>query len=61
MNFYRLLADFVVAIHFGYVLFVLVGMLLILVGIVLKWKWVRNFWFRMVHFLAIAIVVVVSS
>jgi hypothetical protein len=56
MNPYRLLADLVVVVHFAYVAFVVVGFLLILLGIVLRWGWVRNFWFRLVHFVAIAIV-----
>ena len=57
MNVYRLLADLVVLIHFAYVAFVVVGMAAILLGIVLRWRWVRNFWFRLVHFLMIGVVV----
>jgi Protein of Unknown function (DUF2784) len=53
---YRLLADLVVAVHFAYVTFVVVGQLLILVGLALHWRWVRNWWFRVAHLLAIAIV-----
>ena len=56
MNFYRFLADAIVAVHFAYVAFVVLGMLLILVGLALRWRFVRNFWFRIVHFLAIAVV-----
>ncbi len=56
MSFYRFLADAVVAVHFAYVAFVVVGMLLILVGLGLGWRFVRNFWFRSVHFLTIAVV-----
>lgn len=55
---YRILADFVVTLHLTYVLFVLVGLLLILLGIPMKWKWVRNFWFRVTHLTMIGIVVV---
>ncbi len=57
MNVYRLLADFVVVVHLAYVLCVIVGLGLILAGVVLRWGWVRNFWFRIMHFLMIAIVV----
>jgi hypothetical protein len=57
MNFYLFLADALVAFHFAYVLFVVGGMAAILLGIVLRWSWVRNFWFRSIHFLMIAIVV----
>jgi hypothetical protein len=60
MNLYRLLADTVVAVHLTYVAFVVVGMAAILVGIVLRWSWVRNFWFRTVHLLMIGIVAVES-
>jgi hypothetical protein len=53
---YRLLADLIVAIHSGYVAFVLVGQLLILIGLWRGWSWVRNWWFRVVHLVAISIV-----
>jgi lysylphosphatidylglycerol synthetase-like protein (DUF2156 family) len=54
--FYRLLADLIVAVHLAYVATVVVGLLLILVGIARGWQWIRNFWFRVVHFLMIALV-----
>jgi hypothetical protein len=57
MNPYRILADLVVAFHFAYVSFVVFGLLLILLGGWRKWRWVRNFWFRLLHFLMIAVVV----
>ena len=53
---YQLLADLIVAIHSGYVAFVLVGQLLILVGVWRGWRWVRNWWFRVAHLVAISIV-----
>ena len=53
---YRLLADLIVAIHFSYVTFVIVGQVLIIIGILRHWRWVRNPWFRIAHFLAIVIV-----
>jgi hypothetical protein len=53
---YRLLADLIVAIHSAYVAFVVVGLLLILMGIALRWQWVRNWWFRVLHLAAITIV-----
>lgn len=58
MNLYLFLADVLVAIHFAYVFFVVGGMAAILAGIVLRWSWVRNFWFRSIHFLMMAVVVV---
>jgi len=60
MNAYRLLADLIAVVHFAWVAFVVIGMLLILIGIWRRWAWVRNFWFRVIHFLMIAIVVAES-
>jgi hypothetical protein len=54
---YRLLADIVVAVHVGYVLAVVLGLVLVLVGWALGWKWVRNRWFRLIHLAMIAGVV----
>ena len=53
---YRLAADAVVLVHFSYVAFVVVGLAAILLGLVCRWGWVRNFWFRSLHLLAILIV-----
>ena len=58
MSLYNYLADAVVVFHATYIGFVILGLLAILVGALLHWKWVRNFWFRAVHFLMILIVVV---
>jgi hypothetical protein len=49
-----LLADIIALIHLGYVVFVILGFVLILMGIAFKWKWVRNLWFRIAHLAAIA-------
>jgi Protein of Unknown function (DUF2784) len=53
---YGLLADLIVVIHFAYVAFVVAGQLLILTGILLRWQWIRNPWFRMIHLAMILIV-----
>ena len=58
--FYGYLADIVVAFHVGYVAFVVVGQLLILLGWIVGWKWIRNFWFRILHLIAISIVALES-
>jgi len=58
MTRYNYLADAVVILHAAYIGFVIFGLLAILVGVVFRWKWVRNFWFRAIHFLTILIVVV---
>ena len=55
-TFYRLAADAIVLVHFAYVAFVVVGLLAILLGLVGRWSWVRNVWFRLLHLLAILIV-----
>ena len=54
--FYALLADLVVAIHVGYVSYVVLGELAILCGAWWKWAWVRNRWFRVSHLVSITIV-----
>jgi hypothetical protein len=58
--FYELLADSVVVAHVGYMAFVLLGQLAILVGFLAHWDWVRNFWFRVIHFTMIGVVAVES-
>jgi hypothetical protein len=56
MSAYRFLADLIVVSHAAYVGFVVFGLVAILLGGVLRWGWVRNFWFRLVHLLAIVVV-----
>ncbi len=58
MKIYNYLADAVVVIHAAYIAFVILGLLAILSGRIFGWRWVRNFWFRAVHFLMILVVVV---
>jgi hypothetical protein len=50
------MADLLVTFHLAFVAFVAVGQLLILVGWAARWGWVRNFWFRLAHLLAIGYV-----
>jgi hypothetical protein len=57
---YLLAADAVLLLHVLFVVFVVVGLILILVGKVLSWSWVRNWWFRVAHLAAICIVVLQS-
>lgn len=54
---YRLLADLVLTLHVGFVVFVVVGLVLILAGGALGWRWVRGRRFRLAHLAAIGIVV----
>jgi len=48
-----LLADIIAIIHLGYVSYVILGFILIVAGIILRWKWIRNLPFRITHLLAI--------
>ena len=51
-----LLADLVVALHLGYLLFTLGGELLILLGAALHWQWIRGQLFRLLHLAAVLLV-----
>lgn len=53
----RILADLIVVLHAAFVAFVVLGLVLILLGIALRWGWVRNAWFRSLHLAAIGFVV----
>ena len=53
---FALLADAVVVVHFAYVLFAVGGEVLVLAGGLLRWRWVRNLPFRLVHLSAVALV-----
>ena len=53
---YRLLADLIVAIHLVYVAVVVLGLGAILLGLWRGWAWIRNFWFRTIHLVMIAVV-----
>lgn len=53
-------ADIVLIIHFLYVLFVVGSLPVIWLGAWLKWRFVRNRWFRFLHLAAILLVVAES-
>jgi hypothetical protein len=57
----RILADVVVVLHAAFVGFVVFGMVAIVVGLVLRWAWIRNLWFRVLHLAAIGVVVAQSA
>jgi hypothetical protein len=57
---YQCLADAVLIAHASIVLFIVAGLLLILLGGALRWRWVRNFWLRALHLAAIGYVVAES-
>ncbi|MEW6331167.1 MAG: DUF2784 domain-containing protein [Pseudomonadota bacterium] len=50
------LADLVLAVHVAFILFVVGGQILILAGWALGWSWTRRRWFRLLHLLAIGVV-----
>lgn len=53
----ELLADVVLVLHTLFVLFVVGGLLLTLLGWWRGWDWTRNLWFRLLHLGAIGFVV----
>jgi len=57
---YLLAADVLLFTHVLFVAFVIFALLLILVGKLLSWPWVRNPWFRLAHLIAIGVVVLQS-
>ena len=52
-----LAADLLLVIHVLFVSFVILGLVLIWAGRLARWHWVGNPWFRLLHLLAIAVVV----
>ena len=54
---YRVAADALLMLHAGFVMFVIVGLLLVLIGHWRGWGWVHHFGFRLAHLLAIGVVV----
>ncbi len=49
MNIYAVLAEIVIVLHFAIIAFVVFGQVAILVGWLLRWRWIRNPWFRIAH------------
>jgi len=54
---YHLFADAVLLLHFGVVMFVVGGLVLVVAGNMLSMSWVNRLWFRLTHVLAIGVVV----
>jgi len=52
-----LIADLIVSFHFCFVIFVVGGLFVIIIGGVLRLRFVKNFWFRVTHLALILIVV----
>jgi Protein of Unknown function (DUF2784) len=51
-----MIADAILVVHFGIVLFIVGGLLAVWLGAALGWAWVRNPWFRYLHLAAIGYV-----
>jgi hypothetical protein len=50
-------ANIIAAVHILYFLFVVGGLAAILIGPRRGWKWVGNLWFRLLHLVAVCVVV----
>jgi hypothetical protein len=57
---YLVAADIILLCHVLFVAFVVIGLLLIFVGKIYSWSWIRNPGFRFLHLAAIAVVVLQS-
>jgi len=53
---YSILADLTVALHLVYAAYVLFGYFFVLAGIIFKWRWIRNFTFRISHLICTLLV-----
>jgi hypothetical protein len=51
-----LAADLILVVHFAFVSFVVGGLAVTWIGAALRWRWVRNWWFRVAHLGAICFV-----
>jgi len=55
---YSFMADAILVIHFAFVVFIVFGLMLILIGLLARWSWVRNPTFRIAHLAAVGFVVI---
>ena len=51
-----MLADLLLVLHFSIALFIVGGLILVWIGALARWGWIRNPWFRYLHLAAIAFV-----
>ena len=51
-----MLADLLLVFHFAIALFIVGGLILVWIGALAGWAWIRNPWFRYAQFAAIALV-----
>ncbi len=59
-HYYLITADAILLIHVLFVIFVVLGLLLIFAGKIFAWGWVHNFHFRITHLVVIGVVVLQS-
>lgn len=57
---YATFADLILVVHALFIAFVVLGLVFILIGGIRSWYWVRNRYFRILHLVAIGVVVVQS-
>ena len=53
---FQLLADAVLILHTALVFFVVGGLVLVVFGNLLKWRWINSLWFRLAHLTTIVFV-----
>jgi hypothetical protein len=58
LNFPELFADLMMVIHAAFSLFVVVGLVFIVTGLILGWSWIDDARFRVLHLVATLIVVI---
>ena len=51
-----MLADLVLVFHFSVAGFIVAGLVLVWIGALARWSWIRNPWFRYLHLAAIVFV-----
>ncbi len=56
----RLAADLLLILHASFIVFVVLGLVLVIAGGLLSWSWVHNRWFRVTHLVCIGVVVLQS-
>ncbi len=55
---YAHIADAIVVFHLVYILFAVGGEIAVLLGGILRWRWIRNLTFRLVHLAAVVVVAI---
>ena len=51
-----MIADLLLAFHFSIAAFIVLGLILVWIGALARWSWIRNPWFRYLHLAAIVFV-----